>query len=170
MRPRAGASATLKSAVLMEDAAVGVELRGSGMGLNKHEKPGRGVLPGGVGMSGYAQWNCQAEGRNAGVGLNAPLVVLTANGVGDEECCRPAVKRKLRPEVSIHLQVCHDDCGRAGQVAGCRGLGHPVGNALLHAGPAASIQRAKGAQAAGMSPEAHATRDGLHGSWWRGER
>ena len=37
------------------DTVIGVELRGGGMGLNKHEKPGRTRLPGGVGRIGDAQ-------------------------------------------------------------------------------------------------------------------
>ena len=55
MRPRVGAFSALKPAVLVEDTVIGVEPRGSGMGLNKHEKPGRRVLPGGVGGNEYAQ-------------------------------------------------------------------------------------------------------------------
>ena len=84
---RMGAFAALKSAGLVEDTAIGVELEGGGMGLNKYEKPGRTRLPGGVGRIGDAKRNWQAEGRNTGVGLNAqlglnaPSVVLIVNGV-----------------------------------------------------------------------------------------
>ena len=52
---RMGTFAALKSAVLVEDSVIGVEPRGGGMGLNKHEKPGRTRLPGGVGRIGDAQ-------------------------------------------------------------------------------------------------------------------
>ena len=36
---RMGAFAALKSAGLVEDTVIGVELRGGGMGLNKYENP-----------------------------------------------------------------------------------------------------------------------------------
>ena len=36
--PRVRTFAALKSAVLVEDTVIGMEFRGGGMGLNKHEK------------------------------------------------------------------------------------------------------------------------------------
>ena len=175
LRPRVRAFATLKSAGLVEDTAIRVELEGGGMGLNKYEKPGRTRLPGGVGRIGDAKRNWQAEGRNTGVGLNAqlglnapsvvPIVIGVVLGLIPSGRQVETTPGNQQLPASLPQRLWARRPGRW-----VSRLGHAVGNALLYAGPAASIQRAKGSQAAGMSLEAHATRDGLDSGWWSGER